>query len=226
MHNPRISSLYETHDLFSIRKEFLVSLKEALIPIGILDSYQVAGIFVNWWEDSQYDLKSIRSSGWNASLISDATILTTDEGKAMRKLVTEAEDLLRSLEAEKASLEGDEEEEVEETDRDTQAIAAVNRKIREQKRNVQVLEAEQSTLITRMRDEITPENAKALVLQQLNSRLIEGLETYLSRSRQELISVFENWWDKYRVPMREIEAKRDEAKDRLDTYLRELGYGS
>lgn len=178
---------------------------------------------MNWWEDSPYDLKSIRSSGWNASLISDATVLTTDEGKAMRERVTEAEDLLRSFEAEKASLEGDEEEE-EETDRDTQAVAAVNKKIREQKRNVQVLKAEQSALISWMRDEITPEKAKALVLQQLNSRLIDGLETYLTRSRQELITVFENWWDKYRVPMREIEAERDKAKERLDTYLRELGY--
>lgn len=198
-------------------------MKETHIPIGVLDSYQVAGIFVNWWEDSPYDLKSIRSSGWNASLISDATVLTTDEGKAMRERVTEAEDLLRSFEAEKASLEGDEEEE-EETDRDTQAVAAVNKKIREQKRNVQVLKAEQSALISWMRDEITPEKAKALVLQQLNSRLIDGLETYLTRSRQELITVFENWWDKYRVPMREIEAERDKAKERLDTYLRELGY--
>ncbi|MCX6700301.1 MAG: hypothetical protein NTV68_10310 [Methanomicrobiales archaeon] len=198
-------------------------MKETHIPIGVLDSYQVAGIFVNWWEDSPYDLKSIRSSGWNASLISDATVLTTDEGKAMRERVTEAEDLLRSFEAEKASLEGDEEEE-EETDRDTQAVAAVNKKIREQKRNVQVLKAEQSALISWMRDEITPEKAKALVLQQLNSRLIDGLETYRTRSRQELITVFENWWDKYRVPMREIEAERDKAKERLDTYLRELGY--
>lgn len=222
--NSRLSSLHETNDLFSIRKEFLVSLKEALIPIGILDSYQVAGIFVNWWEDSQYDLKSIRSSGWNTSLISDTTLLTTDLGKAMLERVSEAEDLLRSLEAEKASLEGDEEEE--ETDRDTQAIAAVNKKIRDQKKKVQGLEAEQASLLSQMRDEVTPEKAKELILQQLSSRLNDGLETYLTRSRQELVSVFENWWDKYRVPMRVIEAERDEAKERLDSYLRELGYGS
>ena len=223
--NSRISSLYETNDLFSIRKEFLVSLKEALLPIGILDSYQVAGIFVNWWVDSQYDLKSIRSSGWNSSLISDATLLTTEQGKAILDKVSVAEDLLRSLEAEKASLEGDEEEE-EETVRDEKALTAVNKKIREQKKKVQALESEQASLLSQMRDEITQENAKVLILQQLNSRLIDGLETYLTRSRQELVSVFENWWDKYQVPMRVIEAERDEAKERLDKYLRELGYDS
>jgi len=56
------------------------------------------------------------------------------------------------------------------------------------------------------------------------SRLFYGLSTYLIRSRQELVSLYENWWEKYRVSMREIEAVRDEAKERLDTYLRELGY--
>jgi type I restriction enzyme M protein len=79
-------------------------------------------------------------------------------------------------------------------------------------------------LLSEIRDEVTVEQAIALILQQLSSRLIEGLETYLTRSRQELVSVFENWWDKYRVPMREIEAERDVAKKRLDQYLRELGY--
>jgi hypothetical protein len=53
-------------------------------------------------------------------------ILTTDEGKEMHSQASEAEDLLRSLEAEKTSLGGDEEEE-EESVRDTQVISAVNK---------------------------------------------------------------------------------------------------
>ena len=181
----RLSALQETNNLFSIRQDFMISLKEALVPVGILDSFQVAGIFVNWWEDSQYDLKSIRSSGWNSSLIADATILTTDEGKKMLDRVEKAEDLLRSLEAEKASLEGDEEEE-EETVRDEKALAAVNKKIRDQKKKVQVLESEQAELITKIRDEIEPEQAKELILGQMYSRLSDGLTTYLTRYRQEL----------------------------------------
>ena len=140
----RLSALQETNNLFSIRQDFMISLKEALVPVGILDSFQVAGIFVNWWEDSQYDLKSIRSSGWNSSLIADATILTTDEGKKMLDRVEKAEDLLRSL------------------------------------------ESEQAELITKIRDEIEPEQAKELILGQMYSRLSDGLTTYLTRSRQEL----------------------------------------
>ena len=221
----RLSTLHETNNLFSIRQDFISSLKESLIPVGILDSYQVAGIFVNWWEDSQYDLKSIRASGWNSSLISDMTILTTDQGKKMVERVEKAEDFLRSLEAEKASLEGDEEEE-EETIRDEKALATVNKKIRDQKKKVQALESELAELITKIRDGIEPKQAKELILGQMYSWLSDGLATYLTRSRQEHVSLFENWWEKYRVSMREIEGQRDEAKERLDTYLQELGYGS
>ncbi len=37
-------------------------------------------------------------------------------------------------------------------------------------------------------------------------------------------SAFENWWDKYRVTLRDIEEERDAAKGRLDGFLEELGY--
>lgn len=175
----RLSDLHETNNLFFIRQDFMTSLKEALVPVDLLDSFQIAGIFVNWWEDSQYDLKSIRASGWNSSLIADATILTTEEGKQVLEKVEKAEDLLRSLEAVKASLEGDEEDE--ETERDEKALAVVNKKIRDQKKKVQALESEQAELITRIRDEIEPEQAKALILEQMYSRLSDGLETYLTQ---------------------------------------------
>ena len=54
---------------------------------------------------------------------------------------------------------------------------------------------------------------------------IEGqLEQYLTESRQDVIAVFENWWDKYSVTTCEIEGERDMAKARLDGFLEELGY--
>lgn len=81
----------------------------------------------------------------------------------------------------------------------------------------------EAELISRIRDEIEPEPAKTLILNRMYSRFSEGPVTYLTRSRQELVSLYENWWDLYRAPIREIEAERDEIKGRLDTYLRELG---
>ncbi len=76
---------------------------------------------------------------------------------------SEAEDQLRSLEAEKSSFEGEDGEE-EETTRDEKGLAAINKKIREQKKKVQVLEAEQISLLNQMQDKVTVEQAKALIL--------------------------------------------------------------
>ena len=45
--------------------------KEKFVPIGVLDKFQVAGVFVNWWDNIKYDLKTIMQNGWDAGLIPD-----------------------------------------------------------------------------------------------------------------------------------------------------------
>lgn len=52
-----------------VRSNLMHSMKEALLPVGLLDQYQIAGIFVNWWDGVKYDLKSIMQSGWDIDLV-------------------------------------------------------------------------------------------------------------------------------------------------------------
>ena len=54
-----------------VRHELLTTLKDKLVPIGVLDEFKSAGIFVNWWEQIRYDLKTIVSTGWHHTLIPD-----------------------------------------------------------------------------------------------------------------------------------------------------------
>lgn len=54
-----------------VRHELLVTLKEKLMPLGVLGEFRSAGVFVNWWQQIRYDLKTIVSSGWHHSLIPD-----------------------------------------------------------------------------------------------------------------------------------------------------------
>lgn len=49
----------------------LDTIKEKFVPIGVLDKFQVAGVFVNWWDNIKYDLKTIMQNGWDAGLIPD-----------------------------------------------------------------------------------------------------------------------------------------------------------
>jgi type I restriction enzyme M protein len=127
---PRLRGLPEKKDLYNVRREFIVSIKEALLPLRLLDEFKVAGIFVNWWQDSQYTLKRIM---------------------AEEKVDNETLDMLK-------------------TDID------------------------------------------------------KYLDQYLTGSKEELINIYENWWDKYMVTAQEIEAERDSARAKLDGFLGELGY--
>ncbi len=42
--------------------ELLTTLKDKLIPLGVLDEFKSAGVFVNWWQQIRYDLKTIISN--------------------------------------------------------------------------------------------------------------------------------------------------------------------
>jgi type I restriction enzyme M protein len=55
----------------TVRLELLDTIKEKFVPIGVLDKFQVAGVFVNWWDNIKYDLKTIMQNGWDAGLIPD-----------------------------------------------------------------------------------------------------------------------------------------------------------
>jgi len=61
--------------LAEFRRHFQNTLLQALLPVGVLDEFQIAGIFANWWEAVRYDFKTIVAAGWSPSLISDDYIL-------------------------------------------------------------------------------------------------------------------------------------------------------
>jgi len=54
-----------------VRHELLTTLKDKLIPLNVLDEFKSAGVFVNWWQQIRYDLKTIISTGWHYTLIPD-----------------------------------------------------------------------------------------------------------------------------------------------------------
>ena len=54
-----------------VRQELLTTLKNKLAPLGVLDEFKSAGVFVNWWQQIRYDVKTIASMGWHHALISD-----------------------------------------------------------------------------------------------------------------------------------------------------------
>lgn len=89
-----------------VRKELLNSMKEKFVPVGVLDKFQVAGVFVNWWDNIKYDLKTIMQNGWDAGLIPDEYLI--------EEFFKTEKNEIEQIEIEQADLESQLEEAVEE----------------------------------------------------------------------------------------------------------------
>ena len=59
-----------------MRHELLTTLKDKFVPLGVLDEFKSAGVFVNWWQHIRYDLKTIVSMGWHHTLVPDEYLIT------------------------------------------------------------------------------------------------------------------------------------------------------
>ena len=111
-----------------VRFELLTTLKAKLVPLGVLDEFKSAGVFVNWWQQIRYDLKTIVSTGWHHTLIPDEYLIA-------EYFQAEA-DAIETLEATTAEAQGELSESVEtaqevsgyEPDEDEKVTAAVIKK--------------------------------------------------------------------------------------------------
>ena len=104
-----------------VRHELLTTLKARLVPLGVLDEFKNAGVFVNWWQQIRYDLKTIVSTGWHHTLIPDEYLIAeyfqaeADAIEALEATIAEAQgELSEAVETalEISSYEPDEDEKV------------------------------------------------------------------------------------------------------------------
>ncbi|MHA3012640.1 type I restriction-modification system subunit M [Cupriavidus necator] len=73
-------------------------------------------------------------------------------------------------------------------------------------------------------DGLSPEQAAELLLTILHNDMRAIVERYIAAQRKAIVVAFENWWDKYRVTLTEIEGKRDSAAQALQVFLKGLRY--
>ena len=104
-----------------VRHELLVTLKDKLVPLKVLDEFKSAGVFVNWWQQIRFDLKTIVSIGWHHSLIPDDYLIRAffkaeaEEIEGLEASISQAQgELAEAMESaqEVAAYEPDEDEKV------------------------------------------------------------------------------------------------------------------
>ncbi len=82
------SGLNNGKKLPQLRNELLTSLKNKLIPLRVLDEFKSAGVFVNWWQQIRYDLKTIISDDY---LIAEFFRSEADEVATLEAQISEAQ---------------------------------------------------------------------------------------------------------------------------------------
>lgn len=73
-------------------------------------------------------------------------------------------------------------------------------------------------------DSLTLEASSELLMTILHNDMITIVERYMTEQRKQIVAAFENWWDKYRVTLTEIEDKRNSAAAVFQEILKELKY--
>jgi type I restriction enzyme M protein len=252
---PRLCDLPRAQSLMSLRTSLLLSFAQALAPVGLLDRFKVDGVIASWWNEVQYDLRTLAAQGFEGLVdgwVGTIRAALEENGEAsngarfdplshklVTRLLTSFLEEVQAAEARKAELEsqleatkkggGEEDEEAEPAGEDEETLSeeeikALKKELAEAKRKAQKLKGELDARLAWRRAELRADDCRRLALDILRDDLAAQLERYVTAHRQQVIAAVENWWDKYRVTLRAIEAERDAAVSRLAEFMRGLGY--
>ena len=176
-----------------VRLELLNTLKDKLIPLCVLDEFKSAGVFVNWWQQIRYDLKTIVSIGWHHTLIPDEYLISTffqSEAEA----IEEMEARIGELQTELAEVvETAQEVAAYEPDEDDTVTASVIKKVLK-------------TLIDDLKDSDGASAKRELDMLEAQDVTIKEIEKKIKSSKTSLK-------DKTRELEDKLQLKRSEVKD-------------
>ncbi|MFC8845551.1 MULTISPECIES: N-6 DNA methylase [unclassified Micromonospora] len=247
-HRKLIIELPATQRLMAARAELIESFTTALLPVGLLDRFQIAGVIVRWWDANQYDLQALATHGFSGVMDGWVTTIGTAlederpqtdplEHRVVPKLVPEYLEELAGDEAQRAELDAqiaaasmstdeddnpaDEDAERTLSPADLKRLKAELTKLRKRQRE---LKAQFIVTLDQARAALTGLEDQDLVMKIWQEDLAAHLNGYVTEHRRHVIAACENWWDKYAVSVADIESQRAIASAQVTTYLKELGY--
>lgn len=239
--------------LVNLRGELLASFSQTLERIALLDPFHVKGIVAGFWYQSKYDFLGLMARGsqgvidaWRTSIIAaledKASKQNPLEHKLVKFLLGDFVAELTELEAKKAELDSQikaaaptkgEDSDVTDSGTDTDdeenpiddvLLKAWKAELSKVKKQLKTQQENFASHLNQAADNLNESQATELLLTILHNDMQAIVERYIAAQRMQIIAIFENWWDKYRVTLKEIEQKRDSAAEALHGFLKELGY--
>ncbi len=92
------------------------------------------------------------------------------------------------------------------------------------KADLRAMEKKEEELVEAARAKINREEARTTIVDRIHRLLVQIYENYLRADQRACLAALENLYDKYAVTAKQIEAERDNASQRLNDVLVELGY--
>jgi type I restriction enzyme M protein len=253
-HKQSLIDLPKTKSLMEVRTDLLEAFVSDVTPVGLLDRFKVAGVIATWWNENKFDFKTLIAQGFGGLVDGwvDTIEATMEEAKgnhfdlADDPLVTRLipdyldeleharQDIVR-LEQEKEALEsvGNGDDTADDTTEEkkpnyTQELKAqikeLKNEIKEAKKRFKELQKKFIKRLHEAHDALSDDDCRDMVLDILNEKLAGHLKSYVTAHRQEVVAVVENWWNKYRVTLKDIEEGKSKAAKESAAFLREIGY--
>lgn len=195
-----------------LREEGFNLLETVLKDNEVLNIFQIRGLFINWWNKNNFDLRTIAETGWQQALLSNFDLDSEDgDEKTPKNVINKNIKQVEYFFKDKFNAEFNQ---LKDLKKQKKPPATKINKI-----NSTILNKLENIL-----DNLCEEEAEKLVLMKMQDSAQDILISYLTKQKQLIISYFENLWDKYGVNLRSLEETRDEFAQELNDYLEELGY--
>ena len=245
-HAALVADLPAKKSLMNARRTLLDSFIAELQPVGLLDRFQLAGVIVRWWNTNQYDLRTLVAHGFTGVLDGWVTTigaaiengdpkLNLPDHKLVAELLPDYLEECASIEARRAELdarikagstagdEGDEEPADEETLSPAE-LTRLKKQLVEVKKQHKVMLQEFITKLGKARAELSADQERDLVLRLAKGDVVTHLGSYVTAHYQWIVTTLESWWDRYAVPLTQIESERNASIMILAGFLKDLGY--
>ena len=92
------------------------------------------------------------------------------------------------------------------------------------KATIKAIEGKRDELVESARAKISNDEARTVIIERLRQVLMNTYQAYLRADQRACIKAIENLWSKYAVTAKTIEDARDEASEKLQAFMVELGY--
>ena len=228
-HKQSLIELPDTKNLMEIRTDLLEAFVSDITPVGLLDRFKVAGVIATWWNENKFDFKTLIAQGFGGLVDGwvDTIEASMEEAKGNHFDLADDPLVIRLIPDYLDELEQARQDIVRlEQEKEVQPYVKITNQLKEARKRLKELQKKFIKRLYEAREALSDEDCRNLVLDILNEKLAGHLKSYVTAHRQEVIAAVENWWDKYRVTLRDIEHNKEKAMAKLGKFLERMNYAN